>query len=268
MIEWLKVVILGIVEGVTEFLPISSTGHLIIASELLHFDPSLKDSFDIFIQLGAVVAVLFYYRKDLWQQARKLPTDRTIQRFWLAVVVATIPAGAVGFLFRHRIKEVLFQPLVVALALIIGGVVFILVERNPPAERSTTQIESIGLWQALRIGIAQLFALVPGVSRSGASIIGGLFVGLDRRTATQFSFFLAMPILGAATVLEFVDALSTINSDQILMLLLGALISGIVAWFSIGWLLRYVSNNSFVVFGYYRILIGILIIIAVAARLL
>lgn len=267
MSEWLKVIILGIVEGVTEFLPISSTGHLLVATELLRFQNSLNGTFEVFIQLGAILAVVFYYRSDLWQQARRLPTDRATQRFWLAVLVGTLPAGLIGFALRDQIKEVFFGNLViVALALIVGGVIFLLVERRPPAKAEQTEdIADVSLRQAVLIGIVQICALIPGVSRSGSSIIGGMYAGLNRHTATQFSFYLAMPILGAATVFEFVDALPLINGNQLLYLLLGAAVSAIVAWLSIDWLLRYVSSNNFLVFGYYRILAGLAILLVIAA---
>ena len=270
MSEWLKVIILGVVEGITEFLPISSTGHLIITAALLDFRNSLGGTFEIFIQLGAVLAVIFYYRRDLWQQARQIPSDRNTQRFWLGIIIAVIPAGLLGFPMRGWITENLFTPSIVAISLILGGVIFLLTElRPPPAEEVTTEeVTLITLRQAIIIGIAQTIALIPGISRSGASIIGGMQAGLNRKTATQFSFYLAIPTLGGATVIELLTSLDEINGDQLLMLLLGMVVSAIVAWLSIGWLLRYVSNNTFVIFGYYRIMVGILILLLVAAQVL
>ena len=197
MIEWLKVILLGIVEGVTEFLPISSTGHLIVAAALLDFQNSMGGTFEIFIQLGAVVAVVLFYRRQLVQQARTLPSSRDVQRFWLAIVVASIPAALFGFLLRHWIKAVLFSPGVVAISLIVGGLIFLLVERGRREDAArTTESTQISLRQAIIVGLAQTTALIPGVSRSGASIIGGMGAGLSRRAATEFSFYLAIPVLG------------------------------------------------------------------------
>lgn len=269
MSEWIKVIILGIVEGLTEFLPISSTGHLIVTAALLDFQNSLNGTFEIFIQLGAVIAVVFYYRRDLWRQVRALPSDRTTQRLWLGVLIAFVPAAGIGFLLLDRIKTVLFHPTVVAASLIIGGLIFLLIERRAtPQTHEDTETLSITLKQAFLIGLAQITALIPGVSRSGASIIGGMQAGLSRKAATQFSFYLAIPTLGIATIYELITSLSEISSTQLASLLLGTLVSAVVAWVSIGWLLRYVSRNTFVVFGYYRIAAGVIILLAVAFNLL
>ncbi|MBZ0299269.1 MAG: undecaprenyl-diphosphate phosphatase [Anaerolineae bacterium] len=269
MSEWIKVIILGIVEGITEFLPISSTGHLIVAAAILNFQNSVGGTFEIFIQLGAVIAVLVYYRQALIQQARSLPSSRQTQTFWLAIAIAFVPAAVIGLLLHDWIKIILFSPAVVAVSLIVGGIIFILIERRPrPAQEpeSDEAVMQISLRQGLLIGLVQTLALIPGVSRSGASIIGGMQVGLSRRAATQFSFYLAIPTLGIATLYDLVKSLDQISSSQIAFLLVGMIVSGIVAWLSIGWLLRYISRNSFAAFGYYRILAGLLILIAVAAQ--
>ncbi len=269
MIELFKVFILGIVEGISEFLPISSTGHLIVASALIGFAadrPEFRNTFDIFIQFGAVVAVILYYARDLWHQSRMVATDAGVRRFWLAIIIAFIPAAAIGFLFSDKIKELLFNPTVVAISLIVGGLIFLFVERSGIAQRATTAaIEDVTPRQALLIGIAQITALIPGVSRSGSSIVGGLVGGLNRYTATQFSFYLAIPTLGIATLYDLFKSLGDLRSDDLLYLGLGALISGIVAWIAIGWLLRYVARNNFVGFGYYRILAGVIILLLVVA---
>ena len=267
MSEWIKVIILGIVEGITEFLPISSTGHLIVSAALLDFQNSPNGTFEIFIQLGAVIAVLFYYRRDLFQQAQLLPSDRNTQRFWLGVLVAFIPAAAIGFLLHDWITTTLFSPVVVAASLIIGGIIFLLIERRLPTA-TTDELPQMTIQQALLVGIAQITALIPGVSRSGASIIGGMQAGLSRKAATQFSFYLAIPTLGIATLYELLDSLNEISGTQLALLLVGAAVSALVAWLSIGWLLRYVSRNTFVVFGYYRIVAGVIILLAVALNLL
>lgn len=261
MLDIMKVIILGIVEGLTEFLPVSSTGHLIVASALLDFN-ALGGTFEIFIQFGAVVAVVLFYRAELFQQVRLIRSDRSVQRVWLGILVAFIPAAVIGFLFSDQIKAVLFNPTVVAIALIVGGVIFLVVERNQKDARpTTTRMEDMTSRQAILIGLAQTLALIPGVSRSGASIISGLLVGMDRRTATRFSFFLAIPTLGIATLYDLVKNLNQVTSSDLLNLVLGAVVAGIIAWLSIAWLLRFVERNRFVVFGYYRILAGIIILL-------
>ncbi len=269
MADLIKVVILGIVEGFTEFLPISSTGHLIVAAVLLNFGAGMNGTFEIFIQIGAVVAVIVYYRSELLKQAAAVPNDAKVRRFWLGIIIAFIPAAVIGFLFLDEIKAVLFNPTVVAISLIVGGIVFLVIERLGIAQNATThELTSITPRQALIVGLAQITALIPGVSRSGASIVGGMFAGLNRSTATQFSFYLAIPTLGIATFYDLLKSLDQLQSDDLVFLLVGAVVSGIVAWLSIGWLLRFVSRNNFVVFGYYRILAGIVILLLVASSIL
>lgn len=263
---WVSVIVLGVVEGITEFLPISSTAHLLIVADLLHFQNSIGGTFEIFIQLGAIFAVIGYYARDLLSQMRAFPTSATTRRFWLAILVAFLPAALVGLAFRKLIKQYLFaSPSVIAWSLIIGGIVLLLVERGPRRrEAQVHDVEHVTLRQALGIGIAQIFALVPGVSRSGASIVGGLFAGLDRSTATNFSFYLAIPTLGAATLVDLLGSLDQITSEDFSRLLVGMLVAMVVAWFSIGWLLRYVAGRRFMRFGVYRIVAGTVILGLVA----
>lgn len=269
MIDLIKVLVLGVVEGLTEFLPISSTGHLIVVASLLNFN-RMSGTFEIFIQVGAVVAVIAYYWSDLWQQVRTVHRDAGIRRFWLAIVIAFIPAAVMGILLNDWIQEVLFHPGIVAMSLIIGGILFILIEKREItlAQAETKTLTDITVRQALAIGIAQTIALVPGVSRSGASIIGGMLSGLNRQVATQFSFYLAIPTLGGATVYELLTSLDELKGDDLVFLLVGAFISGIVAWLSIRWLLRYVAGHDFVLFGYYRILVGAIIILLIIGGVL
>ncbi len=270
--DWWQVLILGIVQGLTEFLPISSTAHLLITSDLLGFQGSIGGTFEIFIQSGTVLAVIGFYISDLLSQTRAVlgidATDeesRTARRFWLGVLIAFIPAAIIGLTLRDWIKTVLFEsPMIIASSLIIGGIVFIVIERLPHREHQVDDLKRVSWRQALGIGFAQVLALVPGVSRSGSSIVGGLFAGLDRRTATAFSFYLAIPTLGAATMVDLLGSLDQITSDDIGRLLLGTVVAMIVGWLSIGWLLRYVSRHSFVAFGVYRIVIGIVILALVA----
>lgn len=266
-----KVIILSLIEGVTEFLPISSTGHLIVGSALLDFNAT-GEIFEIFIQIGAVAAVIVYYQDTLISravQARSLPEHR---RFWLLILIAFLPAAALGILLEKQIGELLFSPQVVAISLIAGGVAFLLVERLPrfrqPTADKFSQISDMTFRQALAVGIVQTLALIPGVSRSGSSIIGGMLSGLDRRVATEFSFFLAIPVLGGATVYKLISSLDSLGLESMLLLLLGATLSAVFARLAIDWLLRFISRNSFVVFGFYRIAAGLLILAAVSAGLI
>jgi len=270
MEEWIKVVILGIVEGITEYLPVSSTGHLIIASNFLELKESLRGVFEIFIQIGAVVAVIAYYRAELLAQATQARTSANVRHLWMAIVIAFIPAAAIGFLFSDWIDEVLFNPTNVAIALIVGGVMFIAIEyyqkrrpiTAPESDQSLeAQTQSITFRQAIFIGCWQVLALFPGMSRSGMSILGGMVGGLNRSVATQFSFYLAIPTLGLATLYTLIKNLDSISADDMGLLLLGAVISGIVSWFAIAWLLRFISTHTFIPFGIYRIVLGVIILV-------
>ena len=263
--DFIKVIILGIIEGVTEFLPISSTGHLIIGTAVLEFNNFNEGTFEIFIQIGATLAVVWYFRDDLWRQLRTIHKDPGVQRLWFSVLMAFIPTAILGLSFNETMKRYLLTSEVVGSALIFGGFVFLLVERfGFEDETRTYELTEIRPNQALTVGLLQALALIPGMSRSGVSIIGGMLVGMSRETATRFSFYLAIPTLMSATLFELFQARDTITSDNLFDLVLGAGVSGIVAWLSIGWLLRYVSNNSFVPFGLYRIAAGIVILLLIA----
>jgi undecaprenyl-diphosphatase len=268
-------IILGIVEGLTEFLPISSTGHLLVASALMGFPPaSYRLAFDIFIQLGAVIAVIVFYFRDLLAQARKIPTDKGTQRFWLNILVAFLPAAVIGLLVKSRLDALMDQSgrlpsLIVAAALIVGGIVFLVLERQErPAQQPA--LEQITLRQAFIVGMAQVVSLIPGVSRSGATIVGGILSGLDRLTATAFSFYLFIPTLGAATLYSLYSALKNhdIEADKLPLFLVGTAVSFVVAYASIAWLLRYVATHTFRAFGIYRIIAGIVIIILALGNVL
>jgi undecaprenyl-diphosphatase len=264
MSEWLKAIVLGIVEGLTEFLPVSSTGHLLVASNLLRFQESAGGTFEIFIQFGAVLALLAFYARDLLSQARALRSDPLTRRFWLSIVVAFLPAAVLGLLLRNVIKSVLFgSPAVIAWSLILGGLVLIIVERLPrrsPSKTASTNVVAISPRQALIIGVAQAVALVPGVSRSGAAIVGGLLLGLDRPTATTFAFYLAIPTLGAATLFDLASSLRRLTVGDLQLLLVGTAVAAVVAGLSIKWLLGYVAHHTFVPFGVYRIIAGAVIL--------
>jgi undecaprenyl-diphosphatase len=257
------------VEGLTEFLPISSTAHLLISARLLGFRENIGGTFEVFIQLGAVLAVLGFYARELLAQARAIPTNAAARRFWVNIAVAFLPAAVVGLVLRNWIKEVLFDsPAVIAMSLIVGGLIFILIERRGATPSTTQGTEAISPRQALAIGFAQIFALIPGVSRSGASIVGAMLSGLDRPTATTFSFYLAIPTLGAATIVDLLASLGQVTSADIGRLAVGTIVAMVIAWFSIGWLLRYVAHHNFVVFGIYRIAAGILILGLIAIGIL
>lgn len=264
----IKVVMLACIEGVTEFLPVSSTGHLIVGSALLNFD-EMGSVFEIFIQFGAVLAVLVYYRKTLLAHLGQYDATASVGRFWILLALGCAPAAATGFVFGRQIEAVLFHPHVIALTLIAGGIMFLLVERwftsRASVAEPTGEVTRITMRQALTIGIIQILALVPGVSRSGSSIIGGMLAGLNRQLATEFSFYLAIPLLGGATIYKFVTSLDGLMPSQLFLLLVGTVLSGFFAWLAIDWLLRFLKSNSFVIFGYYRIAAGLLILAATSA---
>lgn len=260
MEDILKAAILGIIEGLTEFLPISSTGHLIVASDILNFD-ALGGTFEIFIQIGAVLAVVWFYRDELLNQLRTVTSNPAVRHLWTAIVLASIPAAIAGFTLRTWIKDALFTPVVVAIALIVGGIAFIAIERRPQQVVTTTDHHKITWRQAILIGLAQVLAIIPGVSRSGATILGGMVFGLSREAATAFSFFLAIPLLGGASLVELVTSLDEIDGDQLGLLAVGTITAAIFAFLAVGWLLRFVSRNNFIPFGYYRIAAGVVILL-------
>jgi undecaprenyl-diphosphatase len=250
-IALLKALVLGIVEGVTEFLPISSTGHLILAAELLDFNDERGKVFNLAIQTGAMLAVIWEYR------ARFFKVDVDLYR---NLIVAFIPAAALGFLFSQYIKAYLFHAVPVALAFIVGGVIILLVERKTlqPRVESTRAMT----WQdALKVGLAQCFALIPGTSRSGATIIGGMLFGLSRRAATEFSFFLGVPTLMAAGAYDTWKSRGLFSADDLGMFAVGLVSAFVSAFIVIRWLIRYVATHDFKPFAWYRIAFGLVILI-------
>jgi undecaprenyl-diphosphatase len=263
--DWFYAIVYGIVEGITEFLPISSTGHLILTGNLLGvpWPKAVKDTFEVVIQGGAILAVLAYYWRD-FLKIRHVASDRSQGRLWLGVLVAVIPAVILGLLFGDTIKANLFRPSVVAWALIVGGVVIWLVEsrRTQPTVHT---IETIGVPRSLMIGVLQCAALLwPGFSRSASSILGGMVLGLDRPTATKFSFYLGVPTLGGAALLDFIKSRDILGQIGVLNVFLGAAVSFVVAYLAIGWLLRFVSSNNFKGFAVYRVIVGVVILILIA----
>jgi undecaprenyl-diphosphatase len=255
-----KAALLGLVEGATEFIPVSSTGHLILASDWLGLVDERAKTFDIFIQLGAILAIVWIYRERLVRtmaDARKDPISRS---FLLNLIVAFLPAAAVGFLTHDWIKSKLFNPGVVAIALIIGGLVILLIERWPPKSR-VHDVANIPRSLALGIGLAQVLALIPGTSRSGATIMGGYALGLSRTAATEFSFFLAIPTMLAATMYDLLKSWSVLAVTDIPMFAVGFIVSFISAVIVVKAFLTFVSNHTFSVFAWYRIALGLVLLI-------
>ncbi len=254
-----KALILGLVEGLTEFLPISSTGHLILAGDLLDFNNERGKLFEIVIQSGAILAVCWEYRKRLWQVVTGLPSQREARQFVLNVAVAFLPLAVLGLAFGKVIKAHLFQPLPVALAFIVGAFIIIWAEKRPHKIRIES-VDQMKVGDALKLGLAQACALIPGTSRSGATIIGGLLFGLSRKAATEFSFFLAIPTLIIATLYELYKERALLNLDDIGMWAVGFVSAFISAFICVRWLLRFISNHDFTVFAWYRIVFGVIVI--------
>jgi len=255
--------ILGVVEGLTEFLPVSSTGHLIVAGSLLGYTGERAKFFEIVIQAGAILAVCWEFRAKLIAVAAGVFSERAAQRFVLNLFVAFLPAAVLGLAFSKAIKASLFAPVPVATAFIVGAFVILWAERRQRRNPALVRIESIDdlRWtDALKIGCAQALALIPGTSRSGATIIGGMLFGLSRKAATEFSFFLAIPTLFAATGYELVKNRALLGGSDWSMIGVGFVVSFVSAFLVVRWLLRYVAHHDFVPFAWYRIVFGIVIL--------
>jgi len=260
----LVALILGIVEGLTEFLPISSTGHLIVAGSLLGYTGERAKMFEIVIQAGAILAVCWEYRTRLFRVVAGLPNSPDARRFAVNLVLAFLPAAVLGLLFSKMIKRYLFAPIPVALAFIVGAFIILWVERRQRIAPSTVRIDSVDAlrWSdALKIGFAQALALVPGTSRSGATIIGGMLFGLSRPAATEFSFFLAIPTLLAACAYELMRNRALLSLQDAQGLAIGFVAAFVAAFLCVRWLIRYVSRHDFVPFAWYRIAFGLLIVL-------
>jgi len=255
-----KAAVMGVVEGLTEFLPISSTGHLILAGSLLGFDDAKAKVFDIAIQTGAIFAVILVY----WQKIRStlvgLPTQRQAQRFALNVLIGFLPAVVLGLLFGKLIKEHLFTPAVVATTFILGGIVILWAERRQQRSVRVQAVEDMTPLDALKVGLVQCLAMVPGTSRSGATIIGGMLLGLSRKAATDFSFFLAIPTLIGAGVYSLYKERALLSMADVPLFAVGLVFSFISAWLCVRWLLRYIATHSFTPFAWYRIAFGIVVL--------
>ncbi len=263
-----QAIILGVIEGLTEFLPISSTGHLVVAEKYMSFHDSAK-IFTVVIQVGATLAVVWYYRKDIWSKLTGfVAKEKNVQKFFANLLIAMIPAGLLGLAFDKKF-ETYARPAVTAVALIIGGAVLWLVDKKESGlhqPEAKVDFDKITPKQALGVGLMQIFALIPGVSRSGSSIVGGLLGGLNRVTATAFSFYVGMPLLIMASGYKLVKdrhELATISGGST-SIVLGTVASFIVGLLAVSWLLKYVSTHNFKLFAYYRIIFGIVVLLFIA----
>ncbi|MBK8529509.1 MAG: undecaprenyl-diphosphate phosphatase [Rubrivivax sp.] len=255
-----KAAVMGVVEGLTEFLPISSTGHLILAGSLLGLADAKAKVFDIAIQTGAIFAVILVYAQRLRAVAVGLPGSRAARRFVANVAVGFLPAALLGVLMYKAIKAHLFNGPVVATSFIVGGLIILWAERRQAPPRVHSVDDMSGL-DALKVGLVQCLGMIPGTSRSGATIIGGMLLGLSRQTATEFSFFLAIPTLIGAGVYSLIKERHVLSLADLPMFAVGLVVSFLAAWVCVRWLLRYVATHTFVPFAWYRIGFGALVLL-------
>ncbi len=269
MADWLCAVILGIIEGLTEFLPVSSTGHMILAMPLLGINKGDADfrfwngAFDIFIQLGAILAVLIYFWKRLFKLTLDFHWDRVHEHILFKLWVAFMPAAVLGLLFDDFIEEKLKNPLVTAVALVVGGILIILIERTVRQHR-ITDAATVSLLGAFIIGLAQCLAMIPGTSRSAATIMGALLIGMSPAAAAEFSFFLAIPTLSAAGIYSLLKHRDEVTPDGTIYLVIGFVVSFVVAWIVVAAFMRFIQTHKFTSFAIYRIILGAVVILAIS----
>ena len=256
----LQAALLGIVEGLTEFIPVSSTGHLILLTNLFHISVPEGHVFEISIQLGAILAVCWLYREKLIYLTRTFPTHKTSRHFVWTLLLAFLPAAILGVMFHRMIKDVLFSPWVVSISLIIGGILILLIERFKPTPRIHT-IELIRYPTALAIGFIQCLAMIPGTSRSGATIMGSLLFRLDRKTAAEFSFFLAIPTMLGATVYDLYKNYHSLTFHNLEMIIVGFITAFFTALLVVRYVIHFISRHGFSPFAYYRIVIGTIMLL-------
>lgn len=252
---YLQAVLLGILEAATEFLPVSSTGHLILLGHVLGFEGEGADVFKVAIQLGAILAVCVLYFSRLWNVFINLPTKPEARRFAAAILIAFLPAAVLGATLHGFIKEVLFSPYVVCTALVVGGFAILLAEKYAPKPRIHA-VEEMNALTSIKVGICQCLALIPGVSRSGATILGGLLMGLDRKTATEFSFFLAIPTMFGATAYDLFKSRDLLTMDDMTVIGIGFVTTFVVALCVVKWAVGFIARHGFAPFAYYRIVLG------------
>ena len=264
-----KAVILGVVEGLTEFLPISSTGHLILVGDLLDFNDERGKAFEVIIQFGAILAVCWEFREKLWKVASTIQTSSISRRFVLNLSIASVPAMGLAFIFGKHIKAVLFSPIPVASAFIVGALVIFWAEKRQQtvvlSKNHIQSVDDLTPLDALKVGLAQCAALIPGTSRSGATIIGGMLFGLPRAVATEFSFFLAIPVIGGATAYELLKLWKnpvTLSDEFTWAIVVGFISAFVSAFICVRWLIHYVAGHNFIPFAWYRIIFGLLVLIS------
>ncbi len=263
-LEIIKAIILGLVEGITEFLPISSTGHLIILNNWLRFSEPFTKMFDVVIQLGAILAVIIVFWKKLWpiskdQVSQKIILQKSILQVWYKTIVAVVPALFLGALLGDVIEEKLFNRLVVALALVVGAAVLLILEKRKGGEPLFTSVSSFSYRTALLIGLFQCLAMIPGTSRSAATIIGAIILGASRAVAVEFSFFLAIPTMLAASAYSLLKHGLTMTGSELIILIVGFITAFLTAWAVIKFFLSYIQKHDFKLFAYYRIALGLFI---------
>ena len=263
----LKAFILGLVEGLTEFLPVSSTGHMIIVGDLLNFNDEIGKAFEIVIQLGAILAICWEYRQRLLQVAGGVTREPAAQRFIVNLFIAFLPVAVFGLLFNKAIKAHLFQPFTVAIAFIVGGLIIFWVEKARRYAPRIHSVEEMGWGDALKVGLAQVLALIPGTSRSGATIIGGMIFGLSRQAATEFSFFLAIPVMFAASFYDLYKHWDLMNGQELGVFAVGFITAFISAFFATKALVKFVARHTFLVFAWYRVAFGVILLLYYRAEL-
>ena len=261
LILLVKAAVMGIVEGLTEFLPVSSTGHLILTGSLLGFHDEKSKVFDIAIQTGAIFAVVIVYWQRLWGAVAHLGDSAAARRFVMNVAIGFLPAGVIGFFAYKTIKAHLFNAPVVATAFVVGALIILWVERRAKLKVRIQEVEDMSPLDALKVGFVQCLGMIPGTSRSGATIIGGMLLGLSRKAATDFSFFLAIPTLVGAGAYSLWKERALLSAADIPLFGVGLLFSFVSAWLCVRWLLRYISTHSFVAFAWYRIAFGVVVLV-------
>jgi len=264
MADWLHAIILGLIEGLTEFIPVSSTGHLLLAKQALGLTDVSWDTFIVLIQLGAILAVVALYFGRLWNVLLRLPSDAEARRFALSVLIAFLPAVVLGLALHDFIKQVLFEsPRLICWSLIVGGLVLIALDRWSPTPKFHDAMK-LPLPRALGVGLFQVLSMIPGVSRSGATIVGGVLLGADKRAAAEFSFFLAIPTMVGAFSLDLWEARDTLSADQAGLIAIGFVVSFVSGWVVVRTMLDFVAKRGLALFGWWRIVVGVLGLVLLA----
>ncbi len=260
LLEGFKAIILGAVEGITEFLPISSTGHLILLNQFISFREEFTALFDIVIQLGAILAVTFYFRDKIWPFGKNKEKNEKIWNIWFKTIIGVAPLVFLGFEFGEVVKEKLFYPWIVALALLFGGIIILIIERSPKSIRATS-LESLTFKTAFFIGLIQCLSLIPGMSRSASTIMGAIALGASRTAATEFSFYLAIPTVFGASLLSLLKYKSALTFADFSILSIGFIVAFITAFSVVKFFVNYSKKHNFKIFGYYRIVLGLIIVL-------